>query len=89
MKDFTFLHDGIPKLLGNGLFNFKKLRDIVDKVSIYSLYNNFQCVIGDVVSVVQLEELKRYQNSKYTFPIDERIYFYCQHSITEAKSEEE
>lgn len=67
MKDFTFLHDGIPKLLGNGLFNFKKLRDIVDK----------------------LEELKRYQNSKYTFPIDERIYFYCQHSITEAKSEEE
>ena len=33
MKDFTFLHDGIPKQLGNGLFNFKKLRDIVDKVS--------------------------------------------------------
>lgn len=33
MKDFTFLRDGIPKQLVNGLFNFKKLRDIVDKVS--------------------------------------------------------
>jgi len=32
MKDFTFLHDGIPKKLRNGLLNFKKLRDIVDKV---------------------------------------------------------
>ena len=38
MKDFTFLHDGIPKQLGNGLFNFKKLRDIVDKVSICILF---------------------------------------------------
>ena len=44
-------------------------------------------VTGNVI--VKLEELKRYQNSKYSFQIDERIYFYCEHSITEAKPEEE
>lgn len=58
MKDFTFLHDGIPKQLGNGLFNFKKLRDIVDKVGICFV------VAVSMVTNVLLFSLKSWRDIK-------------------------
>lgn len=34
IKDLTFLNDGNPKVLANGLYNFTKIRDISNKVII-------------------------------------------------------
>ena len=81
MRDVTLCNYGNPKKLRNGLYNFSKLRILVQMVNKISEENEFL----QNINILQFEEIYQYQKSNHYFPSDDRTQIYCSnlHSLEE------
>lgn len=87
MRDLTFFNDGNKKRLKNGLYNFSKLRTMVYKVNMKTFLVMMSYFTFVLLLIMQFEELKRYQRSKYFFPPEDKTREFCRNLWCMSESE--